>query len=199
MKEVHGREDDLTDPAQPRTPAHVDVLVANHRRFLAFLERRVGLREVAEDLLQDAFVRSLSGAAPPRDEDSVVAWFYRVLRNAMTDHWRRRAALGRAVERAALVAETTVEGVDAELEATVCECAEALLETLKPQFADAIRRVDLGGESVKGFAEAAGITANTASVRLFRARNALREQLRASCGTCVEHGCLDCTCSRPKA
>lgn len=197
MNESHGREAELVEPALPRTPAHVDVLVANHRRFLEFLERRVGSREVAEDILQDAFVRSLSGAAPPRDQDSVVAWFYRVLRNAMTDHWRRRAAQGRAVEGASALTETMVEGVDAELEATVCECAGAMLETLKPPFAEAIRRVDMDGASVKDFAEAAGITANTASVRLFRARNALREQVRASCGTCAEHGCLDCSCPRP--
>jgi RNA polymerase sigma-70 factor (ECF subfamily) len=199
VNEVHGREEDSAEPALPHSPEHVRVLVANHRRFLAFLERRVGSREVAEDILQDAFVRSLSSASPPRDDDSVVAWFYRVLRNAMTDHWRRRAAEGRAVEHAATLAEGTVEGVDAELEAAVCECATLLLETLKPPFADAIRRVDLEGLSVKAFAEEAGITANSASVRLFRARRALREQVRTSCGTCAEHGCFDCSCSPSKS
>jgi RNA polymerase sigma-70 factor (ECF subfamily) len=35
-------------------PETIAVLVENHRRFLAFLERRVGSREVAEDILQDA-------------------------------------------------------------------------------------------------------------------------------------------------
>jgi hypothetical protein len=48
--------------AQPTTPEVVKTLVDNHRRFLAFLERRVGSREVAEDILQDAFVRGLAGA-----------------------------------------------------------------------------------------------------------------------------------------
>jgi DNA-directed RNA polymerase specialized sigma24 family protein len=37
------------------------VLLENHRRFLAFLERRVGDRAVAEDILQEAFVRNLKG------------------------------------------------------------------------------------------------------------------------------------------
>jgi RNA polymerase sigma factor (sigma-70 family) len=191
-----GETDETTAVSLPATPEVVDVLVANHRRFLAFLERRVGSREVAEDILQDAFVRGLPRAAEVRDEDSVVAWFYRSLRNALIDHWRRRAAEGRAVERVAALAEDSVPGVDAELEETVCGCAEALLETLKPQFADALRRVDLGGQSVKRFAEEAGITANSASVRLFRGRRALREQLQLSCGTCADHGCLDCSCSR---
>ena len=38
-------------------PAVVGVLVENHRRFLAFLERRVRSRAEAEDILQAAFVR----------------------------------------------------------------------------------------------------------------------------------------------
>jgi hypothetical protein len=53
--------------------------------------------------------------------------------------------------------------------------------------------------SVKAFAEAVAITPNNASVRLFRGREALREQLRSACGTCAEHGCLDCTCGGPAA
>jgi RNA polymerase sigma-70 factor (ECF subfamily) len=31
-------------------------LVDNHRQFLGFLERRLGDRALAEDILQDAFV-----------------------------------------------------------------------------------------------------------------------------------------------
>jgi RNA polymerase sigma-70 factor (ECF subfamily) len=77
---------------------------------------------------------------------------------------------------------------------TVCECATALLETLKPEYAAALRRVELDGIGVREFAREAGVTPNNASVRLSRARDALRRQLERSCGTCAEHGCLDCTC-----
>lgn len=185
--------------AQPTTPQVVKTLVDNHRRFLSFLERRVGSREVAEDILQDAFVRGLAGAAKLRDEDSVVAWFYRTLRNALTDHWRRRAAEQRATDRAANAGETFAPPADDEILNAVCGCVSRMLETLKPEYADALRRVDLEETSVKAFAEAAGITANNASVRLYRAREALREQIRRSCGTCATHGCLDCTCGEPAA
>ena len=40
-------------------------LVANHQRFLTFLERRVGSRERAEDILQAAFVRTLEHGGVP--------------------------------------------------------------------------------------------------------------------------------------
>ena len=193
---MHDPEGPDEAPALATTPEVLNVLVENHRRFLTFLERRVGSREVAEDILQDAFVRGLASATQLRDEDSVIAWFYRSLRNALVDHWRRRASENRTIERAAAVAEDSAQPVDEELMTTVCACAGELLDTLKPQYAEALRRVDLGGESVKAFAAASGITANSASVRLFRGREALRKQVQRSCGTCADHGCLDCTCGR---
>lgn len=185
-----------SDPvALPATPDVVGVLVENHRRFLAFLERRVGSRDVAEDLLQEAFVRGLARAGQLRDQDSVVAWFYRSLRNALTDHWRRTGVERRIFEEPG---DDSVEpSVDPELMKTVCECATALLDTLKPEYAEALRRVELDDVSVKDYAREKSLTPNNASVRLFRAREALRRQLERSCGTCAEHGCLDCDCSGP--
>ncbi|MGZ7100373.1 MAG: RNA polymerase sigma factor, partial [Candidatus Angelobacter sp.] len=40
------------------------------------------------------------------------------------------------------------------------------------------------------------ITAENAAVRVHRARKALRRQVELPCGTCAEHGCLDCHCQR---
>ena len=177
------------------TPQVLTVLVDNHRRFLAFVERRVGSREVAEDILQDAFVRGLARADQLRDEDSVVAWFYRSLRNALVDHWRKTSTEKRIFDGSA-AADAVEPAVDPELMQTVCECATALLETLKPEYAAALRRVELDGISVTELARETDVTPNNASVRLFRAREALRRQLERCCGTCAEHGCLDCSCSR---
>ncbi len=193
------RMHDESAPDPAALPAEtVRVLVENHRRFLAFLERRVGSREAAEDILQEAFVRGLERGGQLRDPESAVAWFYRVLRNAIADHWRRRGAERRAVERVSRDAGGEAgDAADAGLLEVACACAASLAGTLKPEYAEAIRRVDLGGAGVKEFAAEAGITANNASVRLFRARAALLEQVRRSCGTCADHGCLDCGCGGP--
>ena len=40
----------------------------------------------------------------------------------------------------------------------------------------------------------AGLSAGNAGVRVFRARAALKKRVSESCGTCAEHGCVDCTC-----
>ena len=175
--------------------ALVQPLVDNHRAFLRFLERRVGSREEAEDILQDAFGRSLERLEQLGDEESIVRWFYRVLRNAVIDHYRRKAAANRALEAFASELDDTVP--PPEVESEICGCVKTLAETLKPEYADALRKVDVDGMPVKAFAEAEGISATNAGVRVFRAREALRRQVVRSCGTCAEHGCLDCTCGRP--
>ena len=103
----------------PQTPEVLAVLLENHARFLAFLERRVGSREEAEDILQEAFVRSLDHTSTLPDSASATAWFYRVLRNALTDHYRRHNTRGRALDRFAIEHEVEESAPDAELEAVV--------------------------------------------------------------------------------
>ncbi len=190
--------DSAEDPSiaerDPASPEVAQVLVENHRRFLTFLERRVGSRAVAEDILQEAFVRGLEKAGSIRDEQAIIAWFYRVLRNALVDHYRHQGAEERALAWASGTSDATEPGADAALHNEVCACVSALVKTLKPEYAAAIERVDLGGASVAAYASEAGITANNGAVRLHRAHEALRRQLIRSCGTCATHGCLDCSC-----
>ncbi len=184
------RDDELPDPR-----ASLDVLVENHRAFLAFLERRVESRETAEDLLQEAFGRAVTHVDRLRDGESAVAWFYRVLRNAVTDHYRRRAVASRALERFATSLDEAVP--PPEVADQICACVARLAATLKPDYAEALRQIDVEGVAVKDYAAAHGLTASNAGVRVHRARHALRSQVIASCGTCADHGCLDCSCGRP--
>jgi RNA polymerase sigma factor (sigma-70 family) len=187
------------EPAErdPHVPDVLALLLDNHARFLRFLERRVGSRDDAEDILQEAFVRSVGRTDALQSPESATAWFYRVLRNAIVDYHRREGTRSRAFQQLAAESEAESVGSDQELEAIACACVTALVDTLKPEYGAALRRVDLDGISVRGFAEETGITPGNAGVRLHRAREALRRQLARSCGTCVDHGCLDCSCGRP--
>src|SRR4051794_27693975 len=109
------------DSAEAHTSPDVTaVFVANHRAFLSFLERRVGSRAVAEDLLQEAFVRG-SEKIKADNEQSVVAWFYEALRNAAVDHHRRNQTSTKAL--AAFAAETADRTApDEDLRSAVCQC-----------------------------------------------------------------------------
>ena len=181
----------------PLSAEVVSALVGNHRAFLAFLQKRVGDRALAEDILQEAFVRGRARLDSLENDESATAWFYRILRNAVIDHHRRRAIVDRKLEEFA--AELEREGLArGDVRGAGCQCVGDLATTLKPEYADSLRRVEVDGLAVKEYAAEAGITSNNAAVRVFRARQALRKQDARSCGTCAEHGCLDCTCDGAK-
>ena len=188
-------DDETSRPAGALAEPEIDVLVANHREFLRFVERRVGDRATAEEIVQDAFVRSLDRGDEIRE--SVVGWFYRVLRNAVIDRQRRQAVANRRLDQFAAELDSNPGGGEelaGEMAGIACQCVAQLADTLKPEYADALRRIEVDGVAVKDYADTLGISASNAGVRIFRAREALRRQVARSCGTCADHGCLDCTC-----
>src|SRR6185436_11394196 len=136
-------------------------LVENRHAFLRFLERRVGDRATAEDLLQDAFGRAVERVGDVRDQESVVAWFYRLLRNAVVDHYRRKDASRRALE--ALARELDHEQPGTELHDAVCACVGRMAATLKPEYAEALRAIEVEDVPVAAFAAREGITPNNAA------------------------------------
>jgi RNA polymerase sigma factor (sigma-70 family) len=167
-------------------------LVGSHREFLSFLEKRLGDRALAEDILQDAFVKGVERSGQVTSAESATAWFYQMLRNAVIDHHRRGSANRRKLE--SLAAELASPVPPEDVERAVCRCVGEVASTLKSEYAEALRRIEIEGVAVKDFAVEAGITSGNAAVRVFRAREALRRQVKRSCGTCAEHGCVDCTC-----
>lgn len=170
-------------------------LLEHREKFLGFLQRRVESRDVAEDILQSAFVRGLEKGGELRDEDSAVAWFYRMLRNAVIDHYRRRASTERAMQEWVQELETETRP-DAMIRDVACACIGELLDDLKPEYQQAIRVADLEDRPMRELAEMAAISENNATVRVHRARQALRKQVQLTCGTCAEHGCVDCRCKK---
>jgi RNA polymerase sigma-70 factor (ECF subfamily) len=177
----------------PQAQSVAERITAHHAKFLSFLTARVDSAATAEDILQSAYVKAVEHGSEIRADESTVAWFYRILRNAVTDSYRRKSARTRAHEDFAAEAPLSYE---LELEKTVCACIGDVIQELKREYREAIEQVDLGGITVQAFAESQGTSANNASVRLHRARKDVAKKLTRVCGTCAEHKCLDCTCRR---
>jgi len=170
-------------------------LLAQRRQFLAFVQRRVSDSGLAEDILQTAYLRAFEQRDDFQPNESAAAWFYRLLRNAVIDSYRRRTAKDRALEAWTRELESTAQP-SVELQDEVCACLHGVLDGLKPEYAEVLRAVDLGEQRVQEFAEQHGLSASNAGVRAHRARAALRKELLRTCATCAEHGCLDCTCKK---
>lgn len=167
-------------------------LMADRAAFLAFLRARSPSPADAEDVFQQSLLKAAQHAGDVRDPERTRAWFFQILRRTLADEHARAAA---AAAKLAALGPATEEPVPEER--PICGCCLGRLEELRADYADILRRVDLAEESLAEVAAALGITVNNATVRLHRARKALREQLRAFCGTDSARACADCGCDVP--
>ncbi|MBW3618496.1 MAG: sigma-70 family RNA polymerase sigma factor [Proteobacteria bacterium] len=168
-------------------------LADSHRQLRAFLQKHVKDSHEADEVLQSFAIKALSRSWSLRDVQSVRGWLGRVLATTLVDHHRRAG-----VHRRRDAPETSGAEVSAspphEVDEAVCDCLHGLLPTLKPEYAEIIRRLDLAGEPRDRLAAEFGTNANNLGVRLYRARKALQGRLEAMCLTCPEHGYFDCRC-----
>ncbi len=173
-------------------------LLARESDFRSFVRRRVSDHTLADDLLQQSFLRAVQQAHRLQQPEQSVAWFYRILRHAVVDYYRSHATDSKKAE--AFLRELVTSGEDKtpaldEWRPTICACLQRLLPRMRPAYAELLTRVDLQGESAASVAKDLGVTPNNLTVRLHRARRALRNSLEQTCGVCTKHGCLDCTCA----
>ena len=173
-------------------------IVENEPAFRAFLRKRLGNETIVEDIFQQCLLRAVERQHSLNNQDSVVAWFYQILRNAVIDYYRSKAVEASRREafekEAEILYQQEVPSLD-EVKTTVCACLEEVVGTLRPGYGELIRRIDLSGESTAEVAKALHLSISNATVRLHRARKALRNSLEQACGLCTKHGCLNCTCS----
>ena len=179
------------------TPAFIRTLAEVHDAFLEFLRRNLGNQSEAEEVMQQFYLRVVAHASQLRKEESALAWLRRVLQSALSDY-RRRAAVRARAEADFARKDAAVPPSPDDLEAFVCRCLSKLLPLLKPEYAEVLRRVDLENEPRETAASSLGLTPGNLTVRLHRARKALRRALELTCETCPVHGYLDCGCEYTK-
>jgi RNA polymerase sigma-70 factor (ECF subfamily) len=134
-------------------------------------------RDVADDILQDVFLRTFRRLPDVKDETRLQSWLYQIARNAIVDHYRARRAPEALVDE--IAAETPEAARSAERE--LAECLRPMISTLPEHYRDALVLADLDGLTQREIAERMGISLSGAKSRVQRARTLLREQLDACC------------------
>lgn len=186
--------DPIRPMTQPRSSAEpLRALTEQRAAFVAFVQGRVRDPALAEDIVQACLVKAAERLAQLQRGESASAWFYRMLRNEISDQRRRQGTR----ERAALALEHEQEPSVQAQERTerACACVSRAVQSLKPEYAEALDQLEVRGAALQDFARLRGISASNAAVRAFRARKALRKQVESTCGSCAEGGgCFDCSC-----
>ena len=146
-------------------------LFERHRRQVrGYLRGLTGSADLAEDLVQEVFVRVLRSADryQPRDRDR--AWLFRIAKNAFIDQVRRN---GVRTEMPVIPAVSVAATQDLRVE------LRRALEALPDQERDAFLLAEVGGLSYAEIADTLEGTAPAVRGSIYRARQALRAALPA--------------------
>ena len=165
-----------------------EALKENRLDLERFVRARVPAEE-AEDIAQLAAMRAIERADSLREPSRVIPWLYRIHRNVITDVLRSRAFERRVISKIEEAPEATEGQVD-----DVCGCSVSQAKTINASYADILGQVDMKGTPLSEVARTLGISINNASVRLHRARSALKKRMQEHCGVTSLRECIDCRC-----
>lgn len=146
---------------------------ATARPVLAYLAGMTGRRDVAEDLLQEAYCRLLERAPSALDATGARRYLFRIATNLVRDRWRRGHDARRVdvdwneLADAGLHANTDL-GID----------MGRAMQSLKPRERELLWLAYVEGMSHAEIAETTGLAAMSVRLLLFRARRRAAALLR---------------------
>lgn len=145
------------------------------RQVWAYLARISGSSTLADDLLQESYVRFLTAAAPWSDgEVACRRYLFRIATNLMRDHWRRPQATPLEDVPEATLPSFTMATDRIDYEALL----EPALMRLKPRERQLLWLAYAEGYNHKEIAAITGLRATGIRLLLFRARQKLARLLR---------------------
>jgi RNA polymerase sigma-70 factor, ECF subfamily len=140
----------------------------------SFIIGRIGNPAVAEDVLQDVFLKLHEKLPSLRETERIKAWVWRITRNALADHLRRQ----RPTE------ELPADLRDADGEPDLPDLRPALrqfLSALPAENREALELTEFHGLKQEELAARLGLSVSGAKSRLQRARARLRAEFEACC------------------
>lgn len=149
----------------------------NHEAELrGYLTRQLRDAPLAEDILQDTFVKALGEGTGFCQLENPRAWLFRVARNRLVDFIRRHPVKFIELDQNLASQEPEIAAVE-----TLSACLPRSLHELSREDCEAITLCDLEGMSQADYAKQKGLSLPAAKSRLQRARQRLKQQLNSAC------------------
>jgi RNA polymerase sigma-70 factor, ECF subfamily len=151
--------------------------------LLRYLQRSVGDRATAEDLLQETLLRATRGLEAFQERASLKTWIYSIATRVAADYLRhpdRRVRIVDIVD--ADEPASREESADERLIVNEMNaCVRDVIDSLPADYRSALAMHTLEEMTAAEVAENSGCTVATAKIRIHRGRNRLRDALQRSC------------------
>ncbi len=146
-----------------------------HTELRQFIRRRLPDEHVAEDLLQEVFVRIHSHLDALGDADRLPAWVYRIGRNVIHDHFRAKASI------AAPLSDDAASAAEDDEQQRGFAWLRAMVEQLPETYREAVRLSELDGLLQQDVADRLDVSVSGAKSRVQRGRALLKSMLLDCC------------------
>ncbi|MGA0286832.1 MAG: RNA polymerase sigma factor [Phycisphaerales bacterium] len=177
----------LIERARGGDPSAIEGLVRRYQGSLhAFLLRRCGRPELAEDLVQESFVRVLRSLDRFDPRFRFSTWLFTIGRRLMVNHFQKmrpaydsEVVEGRSVEDAPPARDI----LERERRESILGAVEHALEGLNPSQRRIVRMFHEQGRSIQNIAGELGLPEGTIKSHLHRARRRMQEAIAAEPAT----------------
>ena len=135
--------------------------------------------------------KAIASSATADEPEKIVAWFHRILRNTLTDEFRKARSQEKKLNEYAV---EILPRLDPETETDLCRCVSSLLEELHESEKKILEGHFFEGKKFKELSVEFRQTEGAIRVKALRAREKLKESLRACCNITRFEEAKDCGC-----
>jgi RNA polymerase sigma-70 factor (ECF subfamily) len=173
-----------------------------HTQINSFILKHTHNEAIAEDILQDVFLKMHTHIEALKDEKKLQSWLYQITRHAIYDYYRSQRMTVALPDTFDLPEEPTQDDV----EQTLLPCVKDMIDRLPDPYREAIILTEYQGLTQRELAERLHLSFSGAKSRVQRAREKLKQMLLACChfvldrrGKIIDYHprsecCLTCLC-----
>jgi RNA polymerase sigma-70 factor (ECF subfamily) len=147
-------------------------------RLRSFIYSKIPDKAIAEDILQEVFIKIHLKIDTLKDESKLQPWLYQITRNLITDYYRKNKPVYQQLVPA--VDPEAEESDDRVMNKAVQDMID-MMKDLPEEYCEALCMTELEGLNQKDYAEKAGISYSSAKSRVQRARKLLKDMLMRCC------------------
>ena len=167
------------------------------KQLKSFIIKRVSDASLADDILQEVFIKIHSNVETLKDDQKIKAWIYQITRNSIVDYYRRKRIDTKELDES-LGYEVFMEE---ESEKEIALGLEDMVKELPPKYSEALHLTEFEGLKQKELATKIGLTVSAAKNRVQRARQMIKDDLMRCChfefdryGTIIDYHPITCCC-----
>ncbi len=147
-----------------------------HQKLAAFIRSKVA-EEVADDLLQEVFIKIHSRLDSLKENAKLESWLYQITRNTIIDHYRSK----RTGEELPGWIEQPQSEEEEVIRMELSACLEPMVKELPDKYRNAVQMSEIENKTQQEVADQEGLSLSGAKSRVQRGRTLLKTMLHDCC------------------